>query len=352
MNLGDVMAQEHVTKPLLASALRGKFADAYLIGGPYGTGKTSIARVIASLMNCEKHLPNGDCCGVCQACVSIQSGNALDVRELDGGSNSSVDDARNLRDTVIYPPQVFRRKVYIIDEAQELSEKACAALLKTTEEPPPFVSFIFCTTEPRKLIPAIASRSQKFFLNKIPSLKIAERLKSIAEKESIKIDESALMAIARSSNGAMRDAVVALQQLADSCNKNITSGDATAFLGVPEKRLTLSLAKMISEKNISGILTAIAEVYAAGINTQIFLYDLSEVFRSIITMKEQGADSPLLDLTKEERAVIYEIGTKMSMSWLTKIALGAMGRVKKDLDAGINDRLVLETTLINAIMIS
>src|SRR5947207_3694099 len=210
----DIVGQSHVSRTLKNAVEQNRLAHAYLFVGPRGTGKTSTARILSKALNCSNSpAPTVMPCGVCDNCREIAAGNSLDVIEIDGASNNSVEDVRQLRDNVRYAPAKGRYKIYLIDEVHMLSTPAFNALLKTLEEPPAHVKFIFATTEPQKVLPTILSRCQRFDLHRIPANLIAQHLQFIARKEKITLEPAAAHAIARGAEGGLRDAESMLDQL-------------------------------------------------------------------------------------------------------------------------------------------
>ena len=201
----DLVGQEHITRTLQNALLSNRLAHAYLFVGPRGIGKTTIARILAKAINC-KNAPPVEPCDKCSSCVSINEGNNIDIIEIDGASNNSVDNIRRLREEVLYSPINSKYKVYIIDEVHMLTNSAWNALLKTLEEPPAHVKFIFATTEVHEVLPTAISRCQRFDLRKIPQSLIAERLVKIAESENVQVSKNAIRVIARAADGGMRDA--------------------------------------------------------------------------------------------------------------------------------------------------
>ncbi|MBM2838973.1 MAG: dnaX [Deltaproteobacteria bacterium] len=208
----DVVGQEHVTRTLQNAIKTGRVAHAYLFTGARGVGKTSAARILAKALNCING-PTPVPCNTCEACREIAGGSSMDVFEIDGASNTGVDDIRELRENIKFPPIKCRYRIYIIDEVHMLSTNAFNALLKTLEEPPPHVIFVFATTDPQKIPVTILSRCQEFDFKRIPALLIQERLKGIAESEKIKITDRGLHIIAREADGGMRDAQSILDQV-------------------------------------------------------------------------------------------------------------------------------------------
>src|SRR5437016_5003716 len=236
----DVVGQEHVTETLSNAINRKRIAHAYLFVGPRGTGKTTIARIFAKCLNCtggpSATFPDDD-----PRCQEITEGRSLDVLEIDGASNRGIDEIRELRETAKYAPSSSRFKIYIIDEVHMLTKEAFNALLKTLEEPPAHVKFMFATTEPEKVLPTILSRCQRFDLRRIPASLIIQHLAWIAKQEKVEIDEPALYAIARGADGGMRDAESTLDQLISFCGDKIVEADVLSMFGLAARSQILSL---------------------------------------------------------------------------------------------------------------
>src|SRR5438034_11390858 len=227
----DVVGQEHVTQTLANAIKQKRTAHAYLFCGPRGTGKTTIARIFAKCLNCTDG-PKVEFDDQDPRCVEIAEGRSLDVIEIDGASNRGIEEIRELRDTVRYAPARGKFKIYIIDEVHMLTKEAFNALLKTLEEPPSHVKFLFATTEPQKVLPTILSRCQRFDLRRIPAGLIAKHLKKIAKDEKVQIDDKALAAIARGAEGGLRDAEGALDQLIAFCGDEIAEKDVLSVFGL------------------------------------------------------------------------------------------------------------------------
>src|SRR3954462_12495707 len=240
----DVVGQEHVTQTLSNAIVSSRIAHAYLFCGPRGTGKTTIARIFAKCLNCTGG-PKVEFADDDSRCQEITEGRSIDVLEIDGASNRGIDEIRELRETVKYVPASSKYKIYIIDEVHMLTKEAFNALLKTLEEPPEHVKFMFATTEPEKVLPTILSRCQRFDLRRIPAKLIVEHLSYIAKKEGVKIDDAALHAIARGSDGGMRDAESTLDQLISFCGNEIAEADVLSMFGLTAQSQIYSLAKEI-----------------------------------------------------------------------------------------------------------
>src|SRR6266487_772889 len=237
----DVVGQEHVTQTLANAIQQSRIAHAYLFCGPRGTGKTTIARIFAKCLNCTGG-PNANFDDTDTRCQEITEGRSMDVLEIDAASNRGIDEIRGLRETVKYSPAGSKFKIYIIDEVHMLTKEAFNALLKTLEEPPAHVKFMFATTEPEKVLPTILSRCQRFDLRRIPTALISQHLAYIANLEKVKVDPAALYAIARGAEGAMRDAESALDQLISFCGDTIVEDDVLSMFGLTARAQVVALA--------------------------------------------------------------------------------------------------------------
>lgn len=277
----EVVGQEHVTRTLRNAIEQNRLAHAYLFVGPRGIGKTSTARILAKALNCEKG-PTITPCGVCDNCREITQGNSLDVVEIDGASNNSVEDVRNLRDNVKFAPARGTFRIYIIDEVHMLSSQAFNALLKTLEEPPEHVKFIFATTEPQKVLATILSRCQRFDLRRIPARLIADHLLTIAGKESIDLAEPAAAAIAKAAEGGLRDAESMLDQLVAFCGDTIQEQDVLDVFGLTGMETTGRLAAALVEARTDEALRIIEAQQEEGKDLTRLLSDLIGFFRNLL----------------------------------------------------------------------
>src|SRR5213593_1170948 len=254
----DVVGQEHVTQTLANAIKLKRTAHAYLFCGPRGTGKTTIARIFAKCLNCTDG-PKVEFDDQDPRCIEIAEGRALDVIEIDGASNRGIEEIRELRDTVKYAPASSKFKIYIIDEVHMLTKEAFNALLKTLEEPPAHVKFMFATTEPEKVLPTILSRCQRFDLRRIPAALIVRHLAHIAQLEGIKIDEAALFAIARGADGGMRDAESALDQLISFCGNEIVESDVLSMFGLTAQGQIIAISDAILAGDAQSVLRELEE---------------------------------------------------------------------------------------------
>jgi len=313
----DVVGQEHITTTLLNSIRSGRTAHAYLFVGPRGIGKTTTARIFAKALNCPV-AADGEPCGECEACTEIGLGRSIDVIEIDGASNNSVDDIRALRENVKIAPANLRYKVYIIDEVHMLSTAAFNAFLKTLEEPPAHVKFILATTEAHKIPTTVLSRCQRFDFRRLTSRQIHGRLKEVAETEHLQIADRALFAIARSSEGSMRDALSILDQLVSFSDGEILLDDVHAMLGTVGQELYRQLAISISAGDSISILQIIDDVVERGKDLGQFLKELTLYFRNLL-LATYPKNEALIDLPEEEIADLKKICKKYEQTNIVKI---------------------------------
>lgn len=296
----EVVGQDHITRTLQNAVSANRLAQAYLFVGPRGIGKTSTARILAKALNCVNG-PTTTPCGICDACKEIADGRSLDVIEIDGASNNGVENIRDLRDNAAYAPARGPFKIYLIDEVHMLSTGAFNALLKTLEEPPPHVKFIFATTEAQKLPATITSRCQRFDLRRIPTELIAKHLAFIAESEKISLDASAAEAIARGAEGGLRDAESMLDQMVAFCGDNIHAQDVMDVFGFTSKETVSGLAENLFSRNAGGALGIVAEQSEAGKDLSRLTSDLISHLRDLLVSVATGQSTvvpqgKLLDL--------------------------------------------------------
>ncbi|MBU1148418.1 MAG: DNA polymerase III subunit gamma/tau [Candidatus Omnitrophica bacterium] len=293
-----VVGQEHITTTLKNAISLNRVHHAYLFTGPRGIGKTSTARIFSKALDCEKG-PTPTPCNKCTSCLEIIKGTSLDVIEIDGASNNGVDEIRNLRETVKFAASKGRYKIYIIDEVHMLTMPAFNALLKTLEEPPQHVKFIFATTEPHKLPATILSRCQRFDFRRISIKEIVAKLREISKKEKLDIEEGVFLYIAKASDGSMRDAESVLDQAASFSKGKVSLKDIVESLGMIEEELLFRCADLIIKKDTKAAIHLVAEVLNSGKDPKQFLLEMLEHFRNIMIAKSGAVSEDIIDLPKE-----------------------------------------------------
>jgi DNA polymerase III subunit gamma/tau len=294
-NFDEIVGQDHITTQLKSAIEKDRLAHAYLFAGPRGVGKTSTARILAKALNCQKG-PTATPCGTCPLCVEIAKGTSLDVLEIDGASNRGIDEIRTLRENVKFSPAQGRFKVYIIDEVHQITTDGFNALLKTLEEPPEFVKFIFATTHAHKVPSTILSRCQRLDFRRISVMEIIEQLEKIVTAENLKVDRDVLVAIARSSDGALRDAEGVLDQLIAFAKDRVSHDDVIAMLGLVEQAALFALTDRIIARDAKGALELLNEIIDQGKDMAVLLSNFIEHFRNLMVAKVANADSELIDL--------------------------------------------------------
>jgi DNA polymerase III subunit gamma/tau len=342
----DLVGQTHVTRTLKNAVEQNRLAHAYLFVGPRGIGKTSTARILAKALNCVNG-PTVSPCGVCDSCKEITAGNSLDVLEIDGASNNGVEQVRELRDNVRYAPSKGHFKIYIIDEVHMLTSAAFNALLKTLEEPPPHVKFIFATTEPQKVLPTILSRCQRFDLHRIPANLIAQHLQFIAGKENIALDPAAAHAIAKGADGGLRDAESMLDQLVAFCGDKIAEPDVLSVFGFTSEQTVAQFTENILRGQTPEALELLHAEADSGKDMMKLMSDLISYLRDLLVGKvkpEALADDLNPDLQKSLEAQAGMIETDRLLELIDQFA-AAEGRMKW----APNKRLHFEVAVIKAI---
>ena len=331
----EVSGQDHVVRTLKNAILRNRVAHAYLFVGPRGTGKTTTARIFAKALNC-KNGPTVEPCGVCSACVSITSGTSMDVLEIDGASNNGVEQVRNLRDDVRYGASDGKFKIYIIDEVHMLSAAAFNALLKTLEEPPPHVKFIFATTEAEKVLPTIVSRCQRFDLKPIADEVIVARLAQIAQAEKIQVEPAALAAIARLAAGGMRDSQSILDQMIAFCGDTVTEADVLEVYG------------LVAPDRVNALLRAVVTADYAAISTLVDEFDTNgRDFVRLVNDLQVRTRTVLLDAVRHQGASA-QLGAPLTVESLSRL-LDALRSSEGSLKFGLNEKANFEISMLRAV---
>lgn len=334
----EVVGQEHITRTLQNAITGKRLAQAYLFVGPRGVGKTSSARILAKALNCQasKGEPTDNPCGTCDACIEIAEGRSLDVMEIDGASNNSVESIRTLRENAAYAPARGPYKVYLIDEVHMLSTAAFNALLKTLEEPPEHVKFLFATTEAQKVPATILSRCQRFDLRRLTPELIANHLLHIAKSENISLDPSAAAAIARGADGAMRDAESMLDQVVAFCGTTIGAADIQSVFGFTPRETVLGLAEALLARDTPAALALVKEQAEAGKDLARLLGDLVALLRDVLI----GKVHPPAEATEESR-----LGESISQEKLL-VLLDHFGEAEGRLRWATDKKLQLDVALI------
>lgn len=313
----DVCGEEHVSSVLRYEAKMQKFSHAYLFFGPRGTGKTTCAKILAKVMNCESPV-NGNPCGKCYSCTAIDSGTAPDVVEMDAASNTGVDYIRDIRDDVSFLPAMLKRRVYIIDEVHMLSVSAFNALLKTLEEPPEHVVFILATTELHKLPATIVSRCQRFDFRRIKTDVIAKRLSYIAGQEGIPLEPDAAKVIAKQSEGGMRDAI-SLFELCSSGGHDVTAERTTEILGLTDTELLYKTAVAVARRDTKTIFDIIRTVVSSSKDVAVYWSELTSFWRDMMVSKylSDSETADYLDLTDPEIRVLNDAARRFTKEAIT-----------------------------------
>ena len=343
----DVVGQEYVTQTLAHAIEQNRIAHAYIFCGPRGTGKTTVARIFAKALNCTGG-PKADFDVNDPKCVEIAEGRSMDVLEIDGASNNGVEQVRELRETCKYAPASSKFKIYIIDEVHMLSTAAFNALLKTLEEPPAHVKFMFATTDPERVLPTILSRCQRFDLRRIPTALIVKQLETIAKNEKVKIDDAALFAIARGADGGMRDAESALDQLISFCGDKIEEPDVLSMFGLTAQGQLLKLSGAILNGEIHTALQELNALAQNGKDLGRLLSDLLNHFRNLLLFQVSRGDLNMLEVSEIEIAALKEQTALANTDSLTRI-LEALADAELRLRDAASKKILLEVTLLRAI---
>lgn len=342
----EIQGQEHVTRTLKNAIAQARIAHAYLFTGPRGTGKTSTARILAKAVNCLA--PTGDRpCNQCAICRAINEGRMLDLIEIDAASNTGVDDIRSLREKVDFRPGEAQFKVYIIDEVHMLSTAAFNALLKTLEEPPPHVIFVLATTDPQKIPATVLSRVQRFDFRRLTMPEITSRLKSLAEREQVRIESAAVDLIARHATGALRDAESVLDQLISYCGNDITVAQAQGLLGAGSHDAVSRLVNCVVGNDISGGLEAIAQAIDSGADSRQFAREVVEYLRGLLLV--QNGNSSALSLTADTIAEMSRLASQLSPDRLLR-AVRLFNQAAFELRVSANPILPIELALVESIL--
>jgi len=340
------VGQDAVVRTLRNAVDRGKVHHAYLFVGSRGTGKTSTAKILAACLNCERG-PTSEPCGSCESCVSIARGNSMDVIEMDAASNNSVDDIRELRESVAYAPVSGRRKVYILDEAHMLSTAAWNAFLKTLEEPPPNTVFVLATTEDQKVPATVIDRCHRFDFHRPTVEQIASVVRRTAEAESIEIPPEAAAALARSATGSFRDALGTLEQLVTYSGTEIVLADVLAVLGVADAGLLEETVDAVSAADVRGALEALGSYVEQGRDAGAFASDLEVRARELLVVQSLDGVPAELSLTPEADEALRAQAGRVDHAVVVRL-LELLGEAMEAVRAGADPRTRLELALVKA----
>lgn len=343
----EVVGQEHIVRTLSHAVEQGQIHHAYLFVGSRGTGKTSMAKILAACLNCE-HGPTITPCGVCESCVAIANATSLDVIEMDAASNNSVDDIRELRDQVAYAPISGRHKIYILDEAHMLTAQAWNALLKTLEEPPPRTVFVLATTEARKILPTVVDRCIRFDFGRPSATQVAEVVRRVATSESIAIDESAIGLVARNATGSFRDALGTLEQLVTYAGgEPITAADVLAVLGVADVEQLATVVDAVAGRDPAAALRAVASLVEGGRDPGQVLRDLESHANELLTVQILGEVPEQIQVTADRDAALLAQSQRLTAAETTRLLELVVAALAASA-SGAQPRIQLELALTKA----
>ncbi len=343
----EVLGQEHITITLKNQIANGNVGHAYLFSGTKGTGKTSTAKIFSRAVNCLNP-KDGNPCNECEICKGILDESIMDVIEMDAASNRKIEDIRELRDRVIYPPARTKYKIYIIDEVHMLTNEAFNALLKTLEEPPKHLIFILATTEMERLPQTILSRCQRFDFKRITSKDIIANMKNICDQLNMKVEDRALHLIARNSDGAMRDALSLLDQCLSYKEGELTYEDTLDILGIANTDILFSLAEDIRKKELERALLKIDDIVQEGKDLHQFIKDLIYHFRNLLISKTANNAENIMDMDKETFQMYIEQSKSMSLEYILK-ALDILTKCENQAKWATQPRIILEMATIKLI---
>jgi len=346
-NFSELIGQEHVQKTLANAIESNRLAHGYIFSGQRGTGKTTVARILARCLNCIQG-PTATPCGVCSSCVEISAGSSVDVIEIDAASNRGINEMREIRENVRYRPARDKYKVFIIDEAHQITKEAFNALLKTLEEPPEWVVFVLCTTEASEIPNTIASRCQHFSFRSVDFTELMVRMKGIAQQEGIEASDEALSVIAQAGEGSVRDSLSALDQAIACCGSTLNVADVRALLGMFGAASLRSVADAIQKADGSRMLEIVADLERHGQSLQHFCREISRYWRNLLVAKISGQPTSLIAASDTEQAEFLETAKAFSEEDLTRFLSLTLG-VYKELQTSLQPRLHLELGLVKLV---
>ena len=340
----EVVGQRPITQTLQNAISQERVAHAFLFTGARGVGKTSTARILAKALNCEAG-PQINPCNQCTTCHEISSGTSMDVIEIDGASNRGIDEIRELRENVRYTPAKSRYKIFIIDEVHMLTREAFNALLKTLEEPPPHIIFVFATTEPHKIPATILSRCQRYDFKRIPFKEIIGNLKRIVEEEKVQISQRGLFSIAQESEGSLRDAQSLLDQVISYGGKDIRDEDIAEVLGLIDRKVLHDTIEAVANRNSERCMEIVEHIYHYGYDLQHFCRELLQYFRNLILMKVSQQPAGLIELPEEECEILKKQSERFQFDQLNHL-FSLLLKGEEEIAQSTFPRIMLEMTLI------
>ncbi len=346
-NFTELIGQEHVQKTLANAIESRRLAHGYIFSGQRGTGKTTVARILARCLNCV-HGPTPTPCGVCSSCTEISAGNSVDVIEIDAASNRGINEMREIRENVRYRPARDRYKVFIIDEAHQITKEAFNALLKTLEEPPEWVVFILCTTEAYEIPNTIASRCQHFSFRSVDFAELMQRMRYIAGQEGIQADDDVLSVIAQAGEGSVRDSLSALDQAIACCGNTLNVESIRALLGMFGSESLRAVAEAVDQQNASRMLEIVEELERHGQSLQHFCRELARYWRNLLVAKIAGKQTRLIAASENEQRALLETASAFSEEDLTRY-LNITLDLYKTLQSSLQPRLHLELGLVKLV---
>ncbi|MFZ5470786.1 MAG: DNA polymerase III subunit gamma/tau [Myxococcota bacterium] len=344
----DMTGQEHVVRTIENALKLDRVAHAYLFSGPRGVGKTTAARLLAKALNCEKG-PTVEPCGKCQACTEIAAGTCVDVAEIDGASNNGVENVREIRENAKYLPQRDRHKIYIIDEVHMLSGAAFNALLKTLEEPPGHVKFIFATTEPHKLPDTILSRCQRHNFRRISGARMLTRLKEISAAEDAGLSDRALSMVVRQSEGGMRDALSLMDQILSACGPNPSDEAVAEALGAIDRTVVHAFAEALVRRDAKTILSTVDEVFNRGVDLRRLAEEIAFQIRHVFVAQAVG--EPPAELADSDKKAVATLAQEANPAQLARI-FDVVHGVVWEISRAAQPKLTLEMALLKAVQLA